>query len=486
LHNVVRMLTAARRSTFALACASLVALSGPALAADALGAAAQVSRTSALGDLSTSFEQLASSVSPAVVQIFASGLAIRRAGQSSGQGVVARQSASGSGVIVDASGYIVTNAHVVAGATQVRVSLPERVPSSGESIIEGRGALVTAELVGVDSESDLAILRIQSPEPMPFVPFGDSDGLEQGQLVFAFGSPLGLQNSVTMGVVSSVARQLEPESSMIYIQTDAAVNPGNSGGPLVNTDGELVGINTLIFSRSGGSDGLSFAAPSNIVRHVYEQIRDEGRVRRGAIGARAQTITPGIAAGLGLARPWGVILSDVIPGLPAANAGLRIGDVVLRLDGKLMENGRQFDVNLYRYRPGSRVTLEVQRDGEALTFQVGVVERPEFDDPLAGALASGRNLIGELGIFAVDLGRVFQYLPGPRSRRGVVVAALFDQLGSDQAFETGDIIYSINGVPIGNIAELRLALAGYRRGDTVVFHVQRDGELMFLPVDVSW
>ena len=479
------MPNALRRPTVALACAALAALAAPLVASARFGAGAQSPRTSSLGDLSTSFEELASRVSPAVVQIFASGLAIRR-GAASAQGVVARQSASGSGVIVAESGYIVTNAHVVAGASQVRVSLPERVPASGESILEGRSALIPAELVGVDSESDLAILKIEGGPSLPYVPFGDSDRLEQGELVFAFGSPHGLQNSVSIGVVSAVARQLEPEGSMIYIQTDAAVNPGNSGGPLVNTDGELIGINTLIFSRSGGSDGLSFAAPSNVVRNVFEQIRDEGRVRRGAIGVRAQTVTPGIAAGLGLSRPWGVILSDVLPGLPAATAGLRVGDVIVRLDGKLMENGRQFDVNLYRYRPGTRVTLEVLREGVPMTFQVSVIERPEFPDPLAAALASGRNLIGELGVFAVDLGRVFQYLPGPRSRRGVVVAALFDQLGADQAFATGDIIYSLNAQPVGGVAELRLALAGFERGDTIVFHVQRGGELTFIAVDVSW
>ncbi len=444
------------------------------------------SRASALADLSSSFEELAARVSPAVVQVFASGLSIERSVQASGQeGVVSQQSASGSGVIVDPSGYIITNAHVVAGATRVEISLAERVPAAGESILMGRGPLLAADVVGIDTESDLAILKIDGPD-FPYVPFGDSDQLEQGQLVFAFGSPLGLQNSVSMGVVSSVARQLEPEGSMIYVQTDAAVNPGNSGGPLVNTDGELVGINTLIFSRSGGSDGLSFAAPSNIVENVFLQIRDEGRVRRGAIGVRAQTITPRLADGLGLPRPWGVIISDITPGAPAATAGLRVGDVVLRLDGKLMENGRQFDVNLYRYTPGSRVTLEIFRDGGSSTVQVEVAERPEFTDPLAAALASGRNLVRELGIFAVDLVRVYQYMPGPRSRRGVVVAALLDQLGGEHAFETSDVIYSINGQPIGNVAELRLLLAQQDRPGTAVFHVQRDGAMLFVPVDVSW
>lgn len=440
-----------------------------------------------LGGLSRSFEDLANRVSPAVVQIFASGLSIRRGQTATGEDVVARQDASGSGVIVDPTGYIVTNAHVVAGATRVLVSLPEPPATAPrESILRARGAMVEARIVGTDGESDLAVLKIER-DSLPYVPFGDSDELSQGELVFAFGSPLGLDNSVSMGVVSSVARQLRPEGPMIYVQTDAAVNPGNSGGPLVDTEGRLVGVNTLIFSRSGGSDGLSFAAPSNIVRTVFEQIRDGGRVRRGAIGARTQTVTPALAAGLGLRRSWGVILSDVFPGSPAAAAGLRPGDVVLRLDGKLVENGRQFDVNVYRYTPGSRVTLEVLRGDTALTVQVPVVERREFTDPLAEALATGRNLVQELGIFGVDLGGVFQFMPAARSRHGVVVAALtLGPLGVESDFRTGDIIYAVNGRPVGGVADLRILLAQFELGDAVVFQVQRSNQLTYLPITATW
>lgn len=447
---------------------------------------AQSPRASALGDLSSSFESLAASVSPAVVQIFASGRAIRRDG-TSGQGVIATQRANGSGVIIDPAGYIITNHHVVAGATELRVSIAEPVASApGRSILKPQNALVPARLIGADPETDLAVLRIER-ENLPFVPFGDSDELEQGQLVFAFGSPLGLENSVSMGVVSAVARQLEPESPMIYIQTDAAVNPGNSGGALVDTDGQLVGINTLILSQSGGSEGLGFAAPVNIVRTVFEQIVRDGRVRRGSIGVRTQTITPALAEGLDLARSWGVILSDVRPGGPASQAGLQVGDVVLRLDGKLMENARQFDVNLYRYGPGSRITVEVMRGVEPLAVQITVGERLDFPDPLAAALASDRNLVPELGIFGVDLGRVVPLIPRARSSRGVVVAALTQgPQGVQSPFQSGDILYSVNNEQIADIAGLRTLLGRFGRGDALVFHVQRSGQMVYVTASADW
>ncbi len=476
----------ARRGRSQWTLASCQAIAAILLLGSASAGQAQTSRTSALGQLSNSFEELAAAVSPAVVQIFASGRSIRRDG-TSGQGVVATQRASGSGVIVDPAGYIVTNYHVIQGATVVRVSLAEPVAeAAGRSILKPRRALLEADVIGSDAETDLAVLKI-SGEGLPYVPFGDSDELEQGELVFAFGSPLGLENSVSMGVVSSVARQLTPESPMIYIQTDAAVNPGNSGGPLVDANGMLVGINTLIYSRSGGSEGLGFAAPVNIVQVVYHDIVTTGHVQRGAIGARTQTLTPLLAAGLGLSRAWGVILSDVAPGGPAARAGLRTGDIVLRLDGKLMENARQFDVNLYRYSPGSRVTIEVQRDGAPLAVQVNVGERLSYPDPLAAALQQDRNLIDELGIFAVDLSRVVQLMRNPRSRRGVVVAALTQgPFGVDSPFKTGDVIYSLNRQPIGDVPSLTLALSQFDAGDPLVFHIQRGGQLIYIPVSANW
>ncbi len=236
---------------------------------------AQAKQTKAmitLGKLSAEFEGLSKSVSPAIVQILATGY-VPGMNQVS---ALTKQRSTGSGVLLDANGFIVTNAHVVEGARRVQVALNVDASQNGRkgSILKPRGDIVGAQIVGIDRETDLAVLKVNKTN-LPFMKLGDSDTVEKGQLVLAFGSPLGLENSVTMGVVSSIARQLRPEDRMIYIQTDAPINPGNSGGPLVDTHGNVIGINTLIFSQSGGSEGIGFAAPSNIVQNVYAFSGDE-------------------------------------------------------------------------------------------------------------------------------------------------------------------------------------------------------------------
>ena len=266
------------------------------------------------------------------------------------------QRSTGSGVILSADGFIVTNAHVVEGGRRFVVVLPRpacrrRSRTLGARLRSRRKCRPPSS--APIAETDLAVLKV-ALTGLPFAGLGNSDSLAPGQVVLAFGSPFGLASSVTMGVISAVGRQLRDEDRMIYIQTDTPINPGNSGGPLVSADGLVVGINTMIFSQSGGSEGIGFAAPGNIVRFVYEQIRTNRRVQRGEIGVFAQTITPALASGLRLSREWGVVLGDVYPNSPAAKAGLRINDVILSVDGKPMENGRQFDVTVYQRRSARR------------------------------------------------------------------------------------------------------------------------------------
>jgi serine protease Do len=420
------------------------------------------------------------------VQIFSVGYGTTPGGADV-SGLLHQHESIGSGVIVDPSGYIVTNAHVVDAPRRVQVRLPPR-PDEIEgraSILKGKGRLVGARIVGRDRETDLAVLKIDV-SGLPSLSFADSDELKSGQLVFAFGSPLGLESSVSMGVVSGTARQFGPENPMIYVQTDASINPGNSGGPLVDVNGHVVGINTFILSRSGGSEGVGFAAPSNIVRAVYEQIRATGRVRRGEIGVRAQTITPHLADALDLELSWGVVLGDVVPEGPADRAGLRIGDVVLTLDGKRMENGRQLDVNLYRRPIGSTVTLSVLRSSQTRTFDVEVVERRDFQLELQHFVTPEQNLIPGLGILGLDLTpEIERLLPALRKRTGVLVASRVAKgHHDDEGFEPGDVIHRLNHREVTSLEDLRSALGEVARGSAVAVQVERGGGMRFVSFEL--
>ena len=438
-----------------------------------------------LRELSGTLEALSEKVRPSVVQIFATGYAVGQGGPASSGALLSRRDGSGSGLILDSSGYVVTNAHVVANATRIEVELP--LLNSGDdgrrSVLQPRGQLVVAQVVGVDRETDLAVFKLQVDRELTALELGDSEGLTPGELVMAFGSPLGLANSVSLGVVSATARQIRPDDPVIYIQTDASINPGNSGGPLVDVDGRVVGVNTFILSQSGGSEGIGFAVPSNIVRTVYEQIRRFGRVRRGEIGVRAQTITQQLARGLGLSQPWGVVLADVFPSGPAADAGLRVGDIVLTLDGKTMENARQFQVNLYQRRVGSFVELEVLRGTTRSTHLVSPVERRSDPDRFQAMVRPEEHLIPELGILALNLtDEVSAMLPALRQSRGVVVAAASARstpVGAEPLLP-GDVIHAANGSPVGSLLGLRAVLEALSAGDPVVLQVERLGQFLYV------
>jgi serine protease Do len=401
--------------------------------------------------------------------------------------LLARERGTGSGVILDASGYVVTNAHVVDGARRVQVAFgsPRGAAAPGRSVVKAPGRVVPARLIGVDQETDLAVLKVEEAG-LPVLELGDSEALRQGELVMAFGSPLGFEGSVSLGVVSSTARQLQPEGRMIYVQTDASINPGNSGGPLVDANGRVVGINTLMVSQPG-SPGVSFAAPSNIVRTVFEQIRKNGRVRRGEIGIRAQTVTPVLAAGLGLREPRGVVLADVRPDGPGHRAGLRPTDVVLALDGKTMENARQLEVNLYARPVGAVVTLDVLRGADRLTLRVETAERAGDPDRLATMVTPERNVVTALGILALDLSEsLMRLLPPLRARAGVVVAAAApDTPAWRDPLLPGDVIYTMNQEPVPSLERLRELLGARAAGGPVVLHVERAGELRYLAFELE-
>lgn len=449
--------------------------------------AAPTSKALALSELSRSFENLAQKVSPSVVQIFVTGYAVPDDHADAASDPVL-QRGSGSGVIVSPDGYIVTNAHVIENATRIEVELPFAATGGdpGKSILGRRGRTVGAQVVAIDEETDLAVLKVPV-RALPALPFGDSDTLRPGQVVLAFGSPLGLSSSVTMGVVSGVARQLAPEDPMIYIQTDATINPGNSGGALVDAEGRLVGINTLIFTQSGGSEGIGFAAPSNIVRNIVGQIIRFGRVRRGEIGVNAQTITPLLAEALALPIDAGVVLADVAPGGPAGRAGLQPGDIVATLDGKPMENGRQLRINIYSKGAGEQVTLEVRRGERTLPIRVPVVERTTGTSRLEELIGS-QQAVPTLGITVLDLSpAIAQVLPALRRDKGAVIArvtaeAPFSQQGR---LVPGDVIYALNGKTIESVADLSAAAAALKPSTAAVLHIEREGVMYYVAFRVE-
>jgi serine protease Do len=424
-------------------------------------------------DMSNHIQSLSGTVAKSVVQIFVTSY---EPVQKAGELQIAKVRGSGSGVIVDQNGYIVTNLHVVRGAVKIKIIL-QKEPNKNldlSSILKPVGDMVEGKIIGVDQETDLAIIKIEGTN-FPYLQFGDSDELN------------GLTNSVTMGVVSSVARQLTPESPMIYIQTDASINPGNSGGPLVNMRGDVVGISTLIFSQSGGSEGIGFAAPSNIVKRIYEQIRLHGRVKRGTIGVNAQTITPYLAEGLGITQTWGVIVSDVYPGGTAYKAGLKPGDIILTLDGKIMENGRQLRVNLYGRSEGDKVRLEVLRGIERLTLHVEVMDIKERSQSFVNMVDLENHLIPKLGILGLELNdELLSLLPLVRTKNGVLVAALVGKVNSWEGdLRTGDIIISVNNIPMYDFESLKKYTDDMDAGHICVVHVERAGQFKYVTLEVD-
>lgn len=457
----------------------------------ALAPASGATAGTRLTALSDATEDLVARVQTGVVQVLATGFGPGAPGPriSAATGsLLTTQRSTGSGVIVDHEGYIVTNAHVVGGAQTVHVILPHGKRGNGGkgSIVKPRGHQVEAEVIGLDRETDLAVLKV-SEKDLPVVPFGDSDGLRTGEIVVAIGSPMGLGGSVSLGVVSALGRQRGPEDRMVYIQTDATINPGHSGGALVDTDGRLVGINTFILSHSGGSEGIGFAAPSNIVKAVYEQIRKSGRVRRGNIGAFPQTITPLLAEALDLERENGVVLGDVEPGGPAHAAGLQVGDVVLTMGGKPMENGRQLEVNIYQHAPGDVIELEIDRRGKKSTEYVAVREREGEPERIAEMVRPEKNLVPGLGILGIEIDdEVSKHLPPLRVPRGVAVAGrAVDGPLYEMPLLPGDIIVKVGDVDIVTLEQLREEIEKLPEGEAAVLQVQRGPRLVFVAFEAK-
>jgi serine protease Do len=469
----------------ALLAAFFFALTVPAARAQA---ASPENKSDAMHEMSTAFQNLAKRVSPAIVEIIVTGYGSADEDDPSASSAVGRERSLGAGIIVESDGYIITNYHVVKGADRVRVVLtpPSSEVSQPFALLRSHGRILPAKVVGFSKQIDLAVLKVEATS-LPTIPIGRYAQLQKGQIVLAFGSPEGLENSVSFGLISSVLRQPDLNSPMVYIQTDAAINPGNSGGPLMDLDGNMVGIDTFIYTKSGGNEGIGFAIPSGMVRYAYEQIRKYGRVRRRTIGADLQSLTPDLAQGLGLPTESGIIVSDVPPDSSADRAGLKIKDVILSIDGLPVDNVPLLVLSLYMKEASKTVTLQVLRGDKKLDVVVPVYEPKNEPDQLSELADPSKDLIPRLGIVGLTVSADVTSLLGDlRIPSGVVVASLVaDQLAVDSGLAVGDVIHSLKGTEITSVDNLRKAFNNLKPGEAATMQVERSGRLTYVSFEME-
>lgn len=437
--------------------------------------------TAQLNQFSRAVQTLTARVSPSVVRV----VAVRYGAQDESGRVdvgLGKQTSIGSGVIVDPDGYILTNAHVVAGAQSIKVDLV----STGEQTVPGvlarsRVLPEDASIVGLFKEGDIAMIKV-AKSGLPALRFANYDKLQQGQVVFAFGSPEGLQNSVSMGIVSSIARQPDIDSPFLYIQTDTAINPGNSGGPLVNSAGEIVGLNTFILTQSGGNEGVGFAIPSPLLQWTSANLRKYGHVHRSSVGMGLQTVTPALAKALQLQRDSGVLVSDILPGGPAEAAGLKLNDILLAVDGRPIDSVPAMMGFFVQHGGGEHVRFEVLRGSEKLVFDLVTVEQTDEADRLSDLVDSAKDAIEPLGVLGVTVDRRLESIIGSlRLPTGVAVAArVRSNAALNTGLQVGDVIHSVNGKFVYNVDDLRSALADLKREDALALLIERHGQLQYV------
>jgi len=372
----------------------------------------------------------------------------------------------GSGFIIESDGYILTNAHVVAEADEILVKLDDNREFE-------------AEVIGVDRPSDVGLLKIEA-EGLPTVEFGDSDNLEVGEWVLAIGSPFGLDYTATQGIVSALNRKLPNDTYTPFIQTDVAVNPGNSGGPLFNRNGRVIGINAQIFSRTGGFMGLSFAVPINIARDVADQLRESGTVQRGFLGVTIQSIDRDLAQSFGLERPIGALVADVRPDSPAEEAGITSGDVIVEFNGREVTDSASLPPMVGQTRPGSEADIVLIRNGERRTVEVEIGElerddqsarsqRSEGEDDASGALNLAVRQLTDSE--RADLGL---------DDRGLLVQRVAAGAAARAGIRPGDILLRMGRRELRTVDDLRAAIDETARGEPVALQIRRGDRTLFV------
>ncbi|MGI4849603.1 MAG: DegQ family serine endoprotease [Janthinobacterium lividum] len=391
---------------------------------------------------------------------------LRRFGQMPGQQPHGQRNTplmrgQGSGFVISADGVILTNAHVVEGADEMTVKLTDRREFK-------------AKVLGVDKQTDIAVIRIDARN-LPVVKFGDPAAAKVGEPVLAIGSPYGFENTATAGIISAKSRSLPDDTYVPFIQTDVAVNPGNSGGPLFNLRGEVIGINSQIYSQTGGYQGLSFAIPINVATRIKDELVQNGKVSRGRIGVSVQEITQALSESFGLKDLRGALVSEVEKDGPAARAGLKSGDVIVKLDGQAVASSSDLPSLVASIKPGSAARIEVLRNGESRSFTVTI---GKMKDASLAAASDGAREQGRLGLAVRPLEKQ------ESGQLGVSGGLLVEDAGGPAArsgIQPGDVILSMNGVSVNSAEQLK-ALAS-KAGKHVALLVQRDAAKIFIPID---
>jgi serine protease Do len=438
-------------------------------------------------DLSRTFVSVAKQVKPAVVNIDVVEKS-KRASMRMPEGfpqipgfpqfedAPRRQRGTGSGVIISADGYILTNNHVAGDAEQINVKLAD-------------GRELKAKVIGKDSETDLAVIKVDA-QNLPYAKLGDSDVLEQGEWVIALGSPFGLQQTMTAGIVSATGRDLNVENGQFtnFIQTDASINPGNSGGPLINMQGEVIGINTLIFSQTGTSSGIGFAIPAKLATKVYAQLIKNGKVTRGYLGVFLQPMSPALAKNVGYTGTDGVVVGDLSKGdSPAAAAGLRSGDVIVEFEGKKVTSPKQLMEMVADTPVGQAARIKYVREGRVETASIRLAERPssseaavpaDRDDPEEQGVKLGVSVSPVTGEMARELNLK---VPG-----GVAITNVQpDSPAAEAGLRRGDVIHRVNRTPVATRVDYVRALSALMGEKEITLQVERAGQLRFVSVTLE-
>ena len=381
-------------------------------------------------------------------------------------------SSLGSGFIISDDGYVISNYHVVREADEVIVRMSDRKE-------------YIAEIIGTDPRSDIAVLKIEADKPLPSLKLGKSVDLEVGEWVLAIGSPFGFDHSVTAGIVSAKGRSLPNENYVPFIQTDVAINPGNSGGPLFNLDGEVVGVNSQIYSRTGGFMGLSFAIPIDVVMNVYQQLRDKGSVSRGWLGVLIQDVDRALAESFKMEKPHGALVSKVLEDSPAAKSGIEVGDVIVKFNGINVGTSSELPPLVGTAAVGDKTPVEVIREGKRKKLNVVIGELPTDEEiaSSAGPTDSKVSANKKLGVMIRDLSKSEREELG-LPEEGVLIDEVKAGAGADAGLSAGDVILQINSKKVSSAKELAAVVKDLAPGSRVPVLVQRQGSPIFMAIKI--